>query len=168
MLGVLGNSAGRKRLVHRLYGSVVARARAPVFFTNLGVPDTIDGRFDLLALHAWLVLEQLRERHLAALSQGLTDVVFTGFDEGLRDLGAGDMGMGRRIKKLADAFYGRLQAYDTATDEASMAAAIRRNVYRGEGNAAQAEAVARYVLSAREHVGRSDLARGEVDFGPLP
>ena len=164
----MGKSAENRKLVARLYAATVARAREPVFFTTFGVPDTIDGRFDLLALHAWLVLDRLRAAGLGDISQGLMDTIFIGFDEGLRDLGAGDMSIARQIKKLADAFYGRLQAYGASEDPAVMTEAIQRNLYRGTGDAAHAQAVARYVESARVHVGRSDIANGEVDFGPLP
>jgi cytochrome b pre-mRNA-processing protein 3 len=168
MLGLLGKSADRRKLIDRLYAATVARAREPVFFTRFGVPDTIDGRFDLLALHAWLALDRLRAGNLDELSQGLMDTIFVGFDEGLRDLGTGDMGMGRRIKNLADAFYGRLQAYGTSTDHVAMTEAIQRNLYRGAGDAVRAEAVARYVEKARASVASSDVAAGELDFGPLP
>ena len=168
MFGALGKTADRRKLVDRLYAATVARARTPVFFTKLGVPDTIDGRFDLLALHAWIVLEQLRERQLNGLSQGFIDTIFVGFDEGLRDLGAGDMGMGRRIKKLADAFYGRLHAYNGTEGLPALTEAVRRNLYRGGGDEEGARTVARYVENARAHAGRSDIAGGEVDFGPLP
>ena len=77
----------------------MARAGQPVFFTRLAVPDTMDGRFDLVALHAWLVLDRNRGR--AAAAQALTDDVFIGFDEALREQGTGDMGMGRRLKAMA-------------------------------------------------------------------
>jgi len=168
MLKVFSKSAENRKLVSRLNAATVARAREPVFFTTFGVPDTIDGRFDLLAVHAWLVLDRLRGAGLGDISQGLMDTIFTGFDEGLRDLGAGDMTIAKRIKMLADAFYGRLRVYDASEDPAAMTDAIQRNLYRGSGDAAHAQAVARYVESARAHVGRSDVARGEVDFGPLP
>ena len=123
MLGIWRKSESREAPVGRLYAVMSARARDAAFFTSFEVPDTIDGRFDVLALHAWLVLDGLRARKQAALSQALTDRIFTGFDEGLRDLGTGDMGMGRKIKKLADAFYGRLQAYDACDSEMAMIAA---------------------------------------------
>jgi cytochrome b pre-mRNA-processing protein 3 len=168
MLGILGRTSAHKKLAGRLHSAIVARAREPVFFTKLGVPDTIDGRFDLLALHAWLVLVRLRDDRLTDLSRDLTDTIFVGFDEGLRDLGTGDMGMGRRIKKLADAFYGRLQAYDTSDSLDAMTRSVQRNLYRGVGDAFCAESVARYVASARTHVAGSDVGRGDVEFGPLP
>jgi cytochrome b pre-mRNA-processing protein 3 len=168
MLKVLRKSAVRKQTVQRLYAAVVERARAPVFFTKFGVPDTIDGRFDLLTLHAWMVLGQLRDGKMSDLAQGFIDTLFIGFDGGLRDLGTGDMGMGRRMKKIADAFYGRLSSYETSRDAAALSHALQRNLYRGAGDAAHADAVARYVDSARAHVARCAIAGGELDFGPLP
>lgn len=169
MLNVLGKSENRKRLVARLHGAVVARAREPVFFAGLGVPDTVDGRFDLMALHAWLLLDRLKEAGLNDLSQGLTDALFLGFDEGLRDLGAGDMGMGRRMKKLADAFYGRLHAYGASADADAMTQALQRNLYRGAADCSdRAAAVGYYAFAARAHLARADAAAGIVDFGPLP
>src|SRR5579871_5902761 len=134
MLNLLGRSAGRKQTVRQLYAATVTRAREPVFFTKLGVPDTIDGRFDLLTLHAWVVLDRLRDANLPHLSQAYMDTVFIGFDEGLSDLGAGDMGMGRRMKKIADAFYGRLSSYEGSEDVQTMSESLLRNLYRGAGD----------------------------------
>ncbi|HWA30534.1 MAG TPA: ubiquinol-cytochrome C chaperone family protein [Rhizomicrobium sp.] len=145
------------------------RARRPVFFSEFAVPDTIDGRFDLVALHGWMVLEALRNLEMKDISQGLIDSLFISFDEGLRDLGVGDIGIGHRMKKLADAFYGRLSAYGAAADERAMADALARNLYRGEpGREQQAAAMARYALAARDQVAAGDLASGKADFGPLP
>jgi cytochrome b pre-mRNA-processing protein 3 len=167
MLNLRSKSDKRRRTAARLHDAVVARARVPVFYAELGVADTVDGRFDLIALHAWMALEVLRAAGLNDLSQALTDALFVGFDEGLRDLGAGDMGMGRRMKKLADAFYGRLKAYGESRDEAEMTAALERNLFRG-ADARHAARIARYALAARGRAAASDLAEGEIDFGPLP
>ena len=167
MLNILGKSKARRQAAAGLHADIVGRARAPVFYTDFAVPDTIDGRFDLLALHAWLALERLSAANLNDLSQDLTNTIFVGFDEGLRDLGTGDMGMGRRIKTLANAFYGRLSAYRAATDAAAMEAAVTRNVYRGVGTGHEAR-IARYVENARAHLEAQDLSRGRIDFGPLP
>jgi cytochrome b pre-mRNA-processing protein 3 len=168
MLNAWRKSAQRKRLSERLCAGLIARARAPVFFRDYGVPDTIDGRFDLLALHAWLLLEHLETAGRRDLAQALTDALFVRFDEGLRDMGAGDMGMGRRMKKIAEAFYGRMQAYSGAADDVELAAAVERNVYRGSGHDEGARALALYARLARVHLGSTDIADGEVNFGPLP
>src|ERR1700741_3963580 len=131
MLNITGKSRALRNAASRLNAGIVSRAREPVFYAKLGVADSVDGRFDLIVLHAWLVLERLRAQRLNDLSQALTDALFVSFDEGLRDLGAGDMGLGRRMKAMADAFYGRLKAYGESADEGAMAKALGRNLYRG-------------------------------------
>ncbi len=147
----------------------MARARAPVFFTELCVPDTMDGRFDLVALHAWLALDRLASEPEPALSQALIDEIFVGFDEALRQLGTGDIGMNRRLKTMAEAFYGRLQAYRAATDLEELATAIGRNLYRGIGaDRAEALVMATYAFAARSHLAKANVAEGRLDFGPLP
>lgn len=165
MLNALRQGKERRLKAARLYGVLVARAREPVFFARFGVQDSLDGRFDLVALHAWLLLERLKEHH--PLSQALVDAIFTGFDEGLRELGAGDIGIGKRVKKLAAAFYGRMQAYGEARDLKALEAALVRNLYRGETTPA-AKPLAHYVLSARARLAACDVEGGEADFGPLP
>ncbi len=154
-----------------LYGAVVERARAPAFFTLLGVRDSIDGRFDLLALHAFLVLDALERGgpHRRELSAALTDVIFAGLEEALREMGVGDFGLSRRMKAMANAFYGRLEAYRAASSETELAAALLRNLYRGAPNAhGEASAMARYAMSVRETLAKQDFHLGSADFGPLP
>ena len=164
MLNALRRRKGYRLKAAKLYAAVVERAREPVFFAIFGVKDTLDGRFDLIVLHVWLVLDRLKG---GPLSQAFVDRVFVGFDEALRELGAGDIGIGKRVKKFADAFYGRMQAYGEATNEASMEAALIRNLYRGEPGAG-ANALARYVLRARERLVDCDVDAGQLDFGRLP
>jgi cytochrome b pre-mRNA-processing protein 3 len=161
MLNAMRRSKQRRIEAGCIYAALAARAREPVFFARFGVQDTLDGRFDLLTLHAWLVLERLKGD--AQLSQALIDTIFVGFDEALREMGAGDIGMGRRMKTFAGAFYGRLKAYGEAQDEASTQEALVRNLYRGTG-APGAVAMARYVVQAKEQPWNG----GNPDFGPLP
>ncbi len=169
MLNPLRRPGSAKQAAAQLHQAMVARAREGVFFRALGVPDSIDGRFDLLVLHAWLVLDRLKALGARELSQALIDTLFLGFDEGLRELGAGDMGMGRRMKKLADAFYGRLAAYDACRNETDLSDSVLRNLYRGNPErTAEAAAVARYAMAAREIFVTCDLANGSAEFGPLP
>jgi len=168
MLNILRRGSPEARLARTLYEAVAKQARQPVFFRDLAVEDTIDGRFDMLALHAWLAFGRLRACGMDEVARKLSDTIFTGFDEALRDLGNGDMGMGPRMKKLGLAFNGRMHAYEGAKDEAEMAEAIGRNVYRGrEGMERQARILARYSFAAREHLKLSNPAHGMLDFGAL-
>jgi cytochrome b pre-mRNA-processing protein 3 len=166
MLTLLRKSAVRKQDGQRLYDGVVSRAREPLFFTVFAVPDTIDGRFDMVVLHAWLLLTVLKEGGQGEAAQGLTDVIFTGFDEALREQGAGDMGISRKLKAFADGFYGRLAAYEGARDETELTAALARNIWRGAQVDNRAIALAAYVLGAREKL--KHTLPDTVDFGPLP
>src|SRR5579872_4434155 len=128
MLNLLRKSAARKDFAMRLEGQLSARARDPYFFRVLSVPDTMDGRFDMVALHGWLVLERLKAAGMDEAAQALTDVLFVAFDEALREQGTGDLGLGRRMKAFANAFFGRLIAYSGARDKAMLAEALARNV----------------------------------------
>jgi len=166
MLNLLGKSAARKERGRALEQELAGRARAAVLFTQFGVPDTMDGRFDMMALHAWLALARLKASHQDEAAQGLTDALFIGFDEALREQGISDMGMGRRMKALANAFYGRLSAYDAATTREQLAEALARNVWRGAALDAKARALASYVEGARAALAHAPA--GILDFGPLP
>jgi cytochrome b pre-mRNA-processing protein 3 len=168
MLNLLRKSLARKEFAARLEGQLVVRARAPVFFRDLLVPDTVDGRFDMVTLHGWLALERLKLAGMDAEAQALTDILFVSFDEALREQGTGDMGMGRRMKAIANAFFGRLTAYAGAKDEAALAEALAKNVWRGGVVDERVLVLAHYVTGARAALARSDLANGKLDFGPMP
>jgi cytochrome b pre-mRNA-processing protein 3 len=143
-----------KALIEQIRGEIVAAARRPMLYETLGAPDRIDGRFELLTLHAGLVL-----RRLAALggvagevAQDLVDSLFTHFDDTLREIGYSDIGVAKRLKTMGRAFYGRNAAYSAALDASSLAdltAALARNVYVATGREAgpKAEALAQYVAS---------------------
>jgi cytochrome b pre-mRNA-processing protein 3 len=169
MLGVLKRHGERQAVVERLCTAVSDRSRAAVFFEDFHVADTIDGRFDLLTLHAWLVLDALRKRGDTELGQRFVDSLFVHFDEALRQLGAGDVGMSRRMKTMAAAFFGRLEAYRVAPDGAALAGAIARNLYRGAPLGLEPSRVlATYCSAARAALDQSRLETGEIDFGALP
>ena len=163
MLNLLKDFAGRKRDTQRLYDGLVSRAREPVFFQDFGVADSLDGRFDMLAFHAWLVLRELNGSELA---QSLTDMIFSGFDEAMREQGVGDIGIGHKLKAMAKAFYGRMAAYDGAKNEDELAAALAKNLWRGATPDAPAKTLAAYAFSARRYLAEN-LPR-TLDFGPLP
>ena len=168
MLNLLRKSAARKEFAMRLESQLAARAREPFFFRALNVPDTVDGRFDMVALHGWLALERLKAARMEEAAQGLTDLLFVGFDEALREQGTGDMGMGRRMKAFANAFFGRLHAYSGAKDETALAEALAKNIWRGKPVGDLGQVLARYVASVRVQLAAGDIAAGQLDFGPLP
>jgi cytochrome b pre-mRNA-processing protein 3 len=116
-----------------LFRQIAERARNPVLYTVYGVPDTIDGRFEMLCLHAYPVFHGLKGKgpDADALSQATYDAMFADLDGSLRELGVADLGVGRRIKIMTEALNGRIQAYDNgfAAGDDELAQAIRRNVY---------------------------------------
>lgn len=163
----------RPSAVQDLYRALIARSREKTFYQEWHVPDTIDGRFDLLTLHAFLIFDALSGQGPAAAESGskLADVIFTGFDEALRELGISDFGMGRRIRNMADAFYGRLHHYGLARTQPELAAAVQRNLYRGDSERNdEAAGLASYMMAARVRL-KADVPAvlaGKPDFGPLP
>jgi cytochrome b pre-mRNA-processing protein 3 len=133
----------------RLYGAIVAQARQPVFYARFGVADTVTGRFEMVVLHLGLVLDRLqRDEGERKLAQALFDLFCVDMDRSLRELGIGDLGVPHRMKKMAEAFYGRARAYREAVasaDRAALIAAIERNVFAGA--APHAAAIADYMLA---------------------
>ncbi len=167
MLSLLKVSTARKRVSGALYEQLIARSRAPVFFRDFAVADTIDGRFDVVVLHAWLALGALNKQGFSLAAQGLVDAVFVGFDEAMREQGVGDMGLGRKMRAFADAFFGRVHAYETAgSDREALGVALARNLYRGAAVDARARILAAYALGANAHLAAGLPQR--LDFGLLP
>lgn len=118
-----------------LYGAIVAAARQPRFYADWGVPDSVDGRFDMIVLHMFLVLDRLGNQGPATESfrQSLTDGFFLDMDRSLREMGVGDLGVSKKVRRMAEAYYGRLAAYAPALagDEPALVAALARNVFPG-------------------------------------
>lgn len=109
------------------YGDIVAQARQPGFYTRMLVADTPQGRFELVMLHAALVMARLQEN--TAFNQALFDLMFADFDVNLRELGVGDLGVGKRVHSWAEAFHGRAVAYNAALkDRVALADALARNI----------------------------------------
>lgn len=117
-----------------LYGQIVAQARQPGFYADLGVPDTAEGRFDMIVLHVVLVMRRLRAEDAVgrAMAQELFDVFFADMDRNLREMGTSDMSVPKRVRGMAEAFYGRAAVYDAAIDADSvegLRAALERNLF---------------------------------------
>jgi cytochrome b pre-mRNA-processing protein 3 len=113
----------RRQVAEQLYHGVVKQARRPVWYRELGVPDTPEGRFEMIALHAALLLRRLRREGMAghALGQQLFDAMFVDLDGSLRELGVSDLSVGKFVKRLAGNFYARLAALDAGLDAAATA-----------------------------------------------
>ncbi len=135
----------------RLYGAIVAAARQAKFYANWHVPDTLDGRFDMISLHVFLVLDRLRGHGKAAddMRQRLTDTFFLDMDRSLREMGVGDLSVGKKVRKMAEVFYGRVKAYAAALEAGGdLDDALRRNVY-ADVDGAPVAALADWVREAR-------------------
>jgi cytochrome b pre-mRNA-processing protein 3 len=151
----------RREAAYRLYAELVAQARQPFFFEQLGVPDTLDGRFELIALHAMLVFHRLQRDHAAtrAFAQELFDAMFADLDRALREMGTGDLGVGRQVKRMAAAFYGRVRSYERglAGSHGPLADNLRRNLF---GTVAAPSAAALATMAAYMH-GTLDCLGGQ-------
>ena len=149
-----------------LYAAVSQQARQTAFYTDLGVDDRIDARFELYTLHALLLILRLRDEDRngpavgAAAAQSLFDAYVSALDHVLRELGVGDVSMAKKMRKLGEALYGRMTAYEAplrAGDAAALATNLARNVYASE-EPRRAEALARYALAARDGLAKQGIA----------
>lgn len=150
----------RRIVIATLYERVASASRAPGLYGVLGVPDTIEGRFESLALHTILVLRALRQLPPPAddVARDLMDAFFQDLDASLREMGIGDTTVPKRMKKLASSFFGRTQAYDApleAGDETALAEALGRNAWGGDK---PAKSLARYALAADRALKAGDLS----------
>ena len=158
--------------IEAIYGMIVTQAREPLFYQSLGVPDTVNGRFDLLLLHLWLMLRRLKPVvGGAALSQALFDHFCSDMDHNLREMGVGDLTVPKRMQAFGEAFYGRTAAYDLALTDGreALAQALCKNILNGENidNARRLAVYAESVMAALEGLDEATLLRGSVRF-PLP
>jgi len=163
-----------------LYAAAVAQARQPGFYLVLGLPDTPEGRFEAIAAHVYLVLRRLKGERapgVAELSQDVFDILFHDMDESLREMGIGDLGISHRIKAMAKAFYGRVEAYDrglAARDDRDQALrdALARDFYRtAEPGPDVLGGMAAYLRAADAHLAAQpldNLLAGRVSFPPAP
>lgn len=185
MAGFLGlfRRGRHERAGFQLYTAAVTAARDPFLYASCGVPDTLDGRFDLIGLHTFVVIHRLTRdpEPGPALAQAVFDAMFSDMDINLRELGVGDLSVGRKVKEMWDAFHGRSKVYTAALETeaaggqeadavAPLEAAIARNVWRGaEPPAGAPAALARVARAQLAHLTAqplTTLAKGEVRFLP--
>jgi cytochrome b pre-mRNA-processing protein 3 len=163
-----------KAIGDRLYAATVAQARAPAIYAVLGAPDTPDGRFEVYTLHVLLVLERLRAdgARASGVAQAYFDAYLSGLDNGLRELAVGDLSVGKTMRKLGEAFYGRGKALDAALadlpDRGPLEALLGRTVFSGAVPADSAP-LADYVLRLRGALAATPadaLLEGEIGWAP--
>jgi cytochrome b pre-mRNA-processing protein 3 len=160
--------------VAAVYGAIVAAARHPKAYAEWGVPDTVDGRYDMIVLHTVLALDRLtaggEDAGTRRFAQDLTNAVFADMDRSLREMGVGDLSVGKKVRRMAEVFYGRAQAYRPALerlDEAALAEALYRNVFAGSGARDGANRLAAHALALHRHLHECPIRpilAGEIAF----
>ena len=152
-----------------LYALAAAQARRPGFYTSLGVADTVEGRFELYSLHVILLVLRLKGQgsEAAEVTQALFDAYLESLDIALREQGVGDLSMGKKMKKLGRAFYGRVRSYEAVGDDpAALEAVIGRTIYEGVADP-DAAPLSRYVERVRADLAAQPLERllsGDVEW----
>ena len=172
----LRSRSRRGAAAHGLYRAVVEQARGLAFYRDFGVPDTLDGRFEMIVLHIVLVLARLRREGEdgAALGQALFDTMVADMDQSLREMGVGDLSVSRRVKAMGQAFYGHAKAYDTAiaADDNALAGALRRNLFGtvepGDDDIAAIAGYVRGAIAELDGQSGAALLGGVVGFGTPP
>jgi cytochrome b pre-mRNA-processing protein 3 len=152
----------RGRIGDSLYEQAVRQARQPAFYTRLGVADRIDARFELYTLHVLLLTMRLRDEgeRGAEIGQQLFDVYVSALDNALRELGVGDISVGKKMRRLGEALYGRMSAWETPLrdgDSDTLRASLARNVFE-DADAPGAPVLAAYALDCRKRLANQPLA----------
>ncbi len=167
-----GQRRERQATIERLYGAIVTQARLPNFYSALAVPDTVEGRFELIVLHVHLLFRRLmgEEGTIRAFGQEVFDLFIEDMDASLRELGVGDFALARKMRAVGEAYYGRAGAYEAplaGCDDAALTAALHRNVHGGEPGAEEAaRRLARYVRRADRALAGQEAA-AIIASGPV-
>jgi cytochrome b pre-mRNA-processing protein 3 len=159
--------------IEAIYGMIVAQARQEPFYQALGVADTVNGRFELLVVHLWLVLRRIRAvQDSSPFAQALFDYFCSDLDANLRELGVGDLSVPKRMQAFGEAFYGRSAAYDLALTEGGEALplALERNVFNGAGiePARRLSDYVRDTIAVLDAIAPAQLRAGTLRFPPPP
>lgn len=143
----------------RLYEAIVAAARHVRFYEDMAVADTIDGRFDMIVLHLFLVLNRLKGQGVEDIRQRLTDEFFADMDRSLRELGVSDVAVGKKVRRIAESYYGRVMAYDRALAAGPVALeeAISRNIYPDGASGESTRAMTAYFVDAVNRLASAPL-----------
>lgn len=171
----LGHGRATRARAASLYTALVEQARQPAFYAQWSVPDSRDGRLEMVSLHVILVLRRLRTEGVEGrgLAQAVLDRMFEDLDRHLREWGVGDPSVGKRMKELAGSFLGRFAALEPLladADPGALAEVLRRNVY-SEVAAPPGDAVVRLALYLRAQErwlaaqDGASLLDGQIRFG---
>jgi cytochrome b pre-mRNA-processing protein 3 len=158
--------APRAVAARTIYEAIVAAARHPIPYARWGVADDVDGRFDMIGLHMFLTLDRLKGED-ELFSQQLVDEFFADMDRSLREMGVSDVSVGKKVRKMAEAFYGRIGAYDAALGVGGemVAAALARNFFPAGDKHGGATMLATYFLAARKQL--ADVQIGKILAGEI-
>lgn len=159
--------------VYTVYMALVTRSREPRFYAEWGVPDTVTGRFDMISLHLVLLFRRLRGESVAArdFSQKVFDLFFKDMDRSLREMGAGDIAVPKKIQKMGNIFYGLLTNLDsalTAADAEAVEAVLLRNIY-AETGVTSARPLADYLIAESQRLAAqpaASLMAGHLELEP--
>jgi cytochrome b pre-mRNA-processing protein 3 len=160
--------------VRELYSATVAQARQIGFYRDWAVPDSAIGRFDVIVLHSFFILHRLQNEPSAEkFGEAYCGEVFADMDRNLREMGIGDLSVGKKVRKLAEGFYGRAAAYDKALagDDAELCAALERNLFAEAGPESKVLQEAASYVRRNERIledqSVTDLISGRIVFAPL-
>lgn len=170
-----------RKAAEQIYLAVTEQARMPHFYSVWDVPDTVEGRYEMLILHMFFVLRLLQEdkdkssaqtKEAEDFAQALFDIMFKDMDRSLREQGVGDLGVPKRIKKMAKAFYGRVFAYENGLKDGTLAAAVGRNIYDSNSAAPEksVKQLAQYAEKQYAHImaePAKDILAGRIDWLPV-
>ena len=170
MLTALFRKNSSKTPAQQIYGTVMAQARTPRFFSDLDVPDTVMGRFDMLSLHVYLIARRLRGEQTDSavrLSQEVFDLYVADVERALRELGIGDTSVPKRKKKMIRSFYGQIEDFDQPMDERDHKTLSRRVAKRflDRDSGVGAKAIADYMLKTNDRL-REQMLSNIIDHGP--
>jgi cytochrome b pre-mRNA-processing protein 3 len=170
IFGLFKKKRHNQAIVERQYAALTSAARMPFFYSDLGVPDTVMGRYEMLSITMILFFRRTARSKTSGqeLAQEIVDAFFQDLDHSIRELGIGDQGVPKRMKKLAGMFYGRLETYAKALDAGDthqLAADLARNIHPGADAAPDLSGLAAWMLLAERHladVSEDDIARGNA------
>ena len=178
MLRSLFQSKKTAEILHSvgtIYSIIVDTARKPVFYSKLSVPDTVDGRFDMIILHMFFVLNRLQHSDAGdskAFSQQLFDYMFSDMERSLRELGVGEVGVPKHMKRMMKGFNGRMDQYHTSleqNDTQALTESVRKNIFFGADNVTsdQVKQMTTYAKAQYAHINKAsieDILSGTLTF----